>query len=527
MTKQISSAAIALFMFILFFLSACGAQTAATPTPLPPRTTPKPSSTVPILRASGTAPEFLSQIAPSATASLTPTATSNATATTDYAALGLPSPTPTSTLSDEQLAERYLTPFTPWPTETGHPSATPTTSIATILSRIIVRKVTPQAPMTNEMEKKLQHLSYDQLITSWMQSATDLMNYANDDEQIYLQYINSWAPKALGYSSNDWFLKNDFDNDGQSEWLVSVPIRNAPKYTFLCDQYFRACQRAFFLFKKIAGEYRPISTLLTLDPYQYPYGEDKIRLIKDLNNNHLPDIVFEADVCGSACSTRLQITEWDGHNWKKYTISASGSKVTFADLDSNGTTEITLKYSDGGRWFYPFRQNLVDVYGWKNERYEMIDQVRPPTDNFGENMRGTIYDINDALMYKNVRLALGYAKPITATLAESCDQMKAFVGIQTMMAYGIQDDQTSMQATLAEIQKYCDASTNGYVQMAKILWLAYQQSHNIETACQAIDRFLNNEYRRKGPKGPWEKVMFLGQPSVGPPDCPFREKRQD
>jgi len=305
-TKNGFNVIILLFTFLLY---ACG--NASTTTELPP--TPLTITTftpLPTLAFISTMPDGITPTYPPYH-SPTPTDTSTPTSTPDYAALGIPSPTPTPTFEYNKLSSFYLTPFTPWPTQTGISSLTPTANIPNMLSNVVIRKVPPNPPLARKVYDDFHSQDYGEWISSFSQSATDLMNYADGDKKTYLQYIEGRVPKALTYSPNDWFLENDYDNDGESEWLVSFPTQNPNDGLFHCgDMVHTYCARYFFLFEKTGNAYYPIKTMST--------AEEKIALVKDLNNNHMLDIVFQADPCGTACSTYLHIMEWDGNDWKDY-----------------------------------------------------------------------------------------------------------------------------------------------------------------------------------------------------------------
>lgn len=480
-------------LFFVFLLCACAnAPTSAELQPSPPLPTLAFISTM----SDGFTPTYPPYQSP------TPTNTSTPTSTPDYAALGIPSPTPTPTFEYDKLSSFYLTPFTPWPTLTGQPTLLPTPNIEELLSKAIVRKVMPQSHL----------LSYFNL-SDYIQLATDLMNYFDGNKEEYLQYINSLSPVTLKFSS-DWYFENDFDNDSQSEWLISLPIHLDENGDVSCGNvmpYF--CPRYFFLFEKQGDSYYPV----VVSSMAVGMGE-KVVNIQDLNQNDFLDIVFQADICGSACSTYINIAEWDGTKWSKFGISSELAKVIFEDLDGNGTIEISLKYSTGAASKYnspyPFRENMIDVYGWKNNRYELIDQIYPTTGS----IFATIFDIAHALEYKNAELAFKRINPVMESLDQSCDRMKTYVGIQAMFAYAIQGDANSMKSTLVKLEKYCDFPRNAYVPAAKILWLAYEESRDPISACQAMQRFLWKEYSRES--GRFEETLFIDWRTTNVPSCP-------
>ena len=163
---------------------------------------------------------------------------------------------------------------------------------------------------------------------------------------------------------------------------------------------------------------------------------------------------------------------------------------------------------------YPFREDLVDVYGWQNERFELADQIYPPTGS----TFATIFDIAHALEYKNAELAFKRINPVMESLDQSCDRMRTYIGIQAMLAYAIQGDSNEMKSTLAKLEEYCDHPRNAYVPAAKILWLAYEKSHDPISACQAMERFLWSEYNIENSR--WTETFFVDGRSTNRPSCP-------
>ncbi len=387
-------------------------------------------------------------------------------------------------------------------------------------SDVVIRRVLPQPPLARKVYDNLQSQGYTEWMLSFVQSTTDLMNYVDGDKEFYLQYIVGWVPNALKYSSDDWFLENDFDNDGQSEWLVSFPIKFMPDDSFgsfhCATVVSWSCSRIFFIFEKMGSAYSPVYVMY--NSYGANLGAEKVVFVKDLDGDHLQDIVFQADICGTACSTYLRIGEWDGDKWSENWVSSEIAKVAFADLDGNGAIEISLKHSTGAaskyNFPYPFRKDLIDVYGWQNGRYELVDQIYPPT----ESVFATIFDVADALDYKNAELAFRRINPVIETLDQSCDRMKTYVGIQTMLAYGFQNDANGMKSTLARLETYCDFPRNAYLPAAKILWLAYEKSHDPIDACQAMEQFLLKEYTREN--GRFQETFFVDWYPTNRPSCP-------
>jgi hypothetical protein len=514
-----SSKAVTIALLLMVILSACAnVQMSEVTPPVIDTDTPNyptPSPTLRVLTFNTGALLIFDTPSPAPTFSPSPTVT--VTPTLDYAALGLPSPTPTPTFDYEYLAAKYLTPFTPWPTKTGLPSLTPTANIPNMLSSVVIRRVSPQPPPLKKINYEAGIQDDNEWMPAYVQTVTDLMNYTDGDKSLYIQYIEAWVPTVLKYSANDWFLEDDYDDDGQLEWLVSVPVRFVPDEFVRCGfhvSHFGYCPRFFFIFEKINGAYYPKHIF-----EQWYFNEARVALVEDMNNDGVKEIVFRADPCGAAvCSTDLAIGKWNGHDWEWHGhIGNDHAEVTFIDIDGNGTVEIKVAYPTyaASRYNSPYsRREVVDIYGWKNNRYEIVDQIYPPTDSVFE----LIFDINRVLEYRNAELAMKYAIPVVASLDESCDRMKTYIGTQAMLAYALQEDSNGMKSTLAKLETYCSQPNNAYTHAARILWLSYEETRDPIRACQAMERFLSSEYTREN--GRWIETLFIDDRLTNRPSCP-------
>lgn len=399
------------------------------------------------------------------------------TPTLDYEKLGLPSPTITPTLDYSQLASHYLTPF---PTSTAIiPPWTPTPTPENPLLSIIARKLpanwkpTPP-PLFDYLSKDTTHL--------YIQAATDLINFTNANQNLYLQYIKSWKPKERYSMGGAWILKNDFDNDRQPELLVSMPVYFQNTEMYCCGQF-------LLLFEKVDGIYHPVH-------YDWKYEHNdltKVVLINDLNNDGYSEIVLRTVSCGTACSQLLTIATWDGSNWSnRYIQSVVTSLISFVDRDSDGKTEIIIDYKTYYKLdsSYPPRE-ATDVYGWKNGQLVILEEYRQPTTN----AYGILRDIYSAISFGKIQEALDLAQPVIDNLDKTCGVKETYIGIETMLAYGVNNDTKNMQATLSNIVEHCNQPNNGFTHAANVLWQAYQQVHDPVIACEAMKRFIVDEIR--------------------------------
>lgn len=423
-------------------------------------------------------------------------------------------PAPTATMDYPRLVAIYLTPFTPYPTRTRDPNQptqstpTPTATAIDPLKLVIAKKLPANwIPTPPRLVKPNDSVFGDGLfreyipawITGHIQAATDLMNFTHADQKSFVKYVDTWGPDVQSSRwRTTWLLKNDLDHDGQPEWLASIPIYTEDPE--LC------CAQMMIVFEKKGDVYQPVYYKKS-DGSAF-HGNWQTLQVSDLNRNGYLDVVTSTTTCGVACSTTLNIGEWNGQKWQDYNgfyIGGNGTnQVLFMDVDGNGTTEIivqykTIYYMDQG---YPAR-NAVDIYSWKNGQYTLLEAWLQPN----KTPYAVLRDVYAALQSKDADEALRLAQPAMANLAESCSTMDTYTAIQVMLAQALRNDPKAMEATLSFIIASCNSPKNpaktpvpnqlknGFIPAANILWLAYQKTHSPLLACQAMQRFITNQRR--------------------------------
>lgn len=404
-------------------------------------------------------------------------------------ATAIPSFTPT--LDYVKLGSYYLTPFPTITPRTDIPTWTPTPNInplSEVSARGLPDNWTPTPPPLVDFSPAWIWAP------AYIQAATDVMNFTNGDQKLFLQYVESWTPQDRpSMVGSAWLLKDDFDHDGQPEWLASIPV-------YFLDRGTPCCSQVILFFEKIGNTYQPMH----FDHYGYydwisEHNEiTKAVLVDDLNNDGFKEIVFRTVSCGTACTQYLSIGMWNGKKWTDYqrisTVQTYDNQISFIDLDDNGTTEIIIDYSTQYKLdsSYPMRR-ATDIYEWKNGQFVLVDELRQPSTNPYAIMR----DVYSALAFGKIDEALRLAQPTLDNLDQTCSPMETYTGIEVMMAYAVQNDPNAMQSTLSKIAAGCNQPDNGFTPAANILWQAYQQVHDPVVACQAMKRFISDEDHRK------------------------------
>lgn len=393
------------------------------------------------------------------------------TSTLDYEKLGLPSPTITPTLDYPQLASHYLTPF---PTSTAIiPPWTPTSTPENPLLGIVVKGAGKPAP-----PPLFDYLHSKNSIHVYIQAVTDAINFTNAEPKLYVELIESWKPKER-YSmiGGAWILKNDFDNDGQPEWLVSTPV-------FFNNEQLYCCGQLLVLFEKVGSMYQPMHY-----DWKFEHGDiTKVVLVNDLNDDGYSEIVFRTVSCGTACGQLLTVATWDGKKWtNRFIQSVPTSLISFIDRNNDGKTEIIIDYKTIYKLdsLYPQRE-AIDVYGWKGEQLVIVEEYRQPTTD----TYGILRDVYSAISFGKIDEALDLAEPVINNFEQKCEQKETYIGIEAMFAHGIQNNRKALQSVFSKIMAHCNQPNNGFMHAANVFWQAYQKAHDPVLACEAMKRFI-------------------------------------
>ena len=422
-----------------------------------------------------------------------------------------PSLTPTVTLDYPALVEHdLLTPFTPYPTQRYIASSTktntpsPTHNIKTpspqptatnipdgsILRHITAKQLpanwTPTPPPLVDgavvKDKTLTH-PVDEQIANWrvqyIQAATDLMNFTDADQESFLKYVDGWTVdtwSAHGYTT--WFVENDFDHDGQPEWLVNIPLYSSDPKAFCCSQL-------MIVFEKIDDVYHPVY-------YQAGGGQNvdwHIMEVADMNKDGNLEVVTSSQpkLCDPSCDaiSTIKIGAWDGQHWRDYGTMSERmdfyGQILFMDVDDNGTVEMVSQSR---------RDNSAritdNVYGWQNGQFRLIQTwLQPVIDPYA-----IMPDMHAALMAGKAKEAIRLAEPVLQSLPLSCSEPRNYIVLQAIFAYALDHQPQAIQNTLNQMNKFCsrfEARLN-MIPLGELFWSAYQKTQDAVSACQIMNR---------------------------------------
>lgn len=275
--------------------------------------------------------------------------------------------------------------------------------------------------------------------------------------------------------------------------------------------------------------------------FEFPQpANPKVFLVKDLNLNGNPDVVFFTQAgCGFHACFQTSVLEWwptgfqflskDSSRYESPYLSMVGPyTLAVEDIDTNGTFELRLTggipvsvdYGDGLPW-----RVQTDTYMWDGEAYSFYrTQYTPPEYRFqavqdgDEAMRWQEYDkalafyqqeiFDDklkawSLAQRDYEWALWDARhgsetpvPALTPIPDPAEypNLAAYARYRIMLLHlqlGHESDAKIVYDTLQ--QKFSqDQVGHAYAEMAEAFWIKYQETHHLTQSCTAAIEYATS-----------------------------------
>jgi hypothetical protein len=446
------------------------------------------------------------------------------------------------------------------PSPTPGPSYTPQPTFTSTLGSIPVSTFMPALAVTFTLAPAAQCPPIDpNAVVStpelpWVTTVTAPLS-----EQSILEQLNAGKVQAVrsafsGYAEEFYtadFL-HDLTGDGIPEFILALPISYSD---------------VIFVFGCKEGHFE---TLLQIPPV-YEYAP-RILSIQDMNMDGEDELVITQTTCHYCLG--VQIFEWDGNQFQSlarewYEDSSTGmvdysaivglmgiASARLEDLDGNGTVELIV---EGGTPSYlggisggegPFRAQTV-VYGWDGRYFAQQSQhYAPPNFRFEaiqdgdtESSRGNfdaafsfyLQAINDtslkswtrdawsALLEENYQLGkIDYPNIIRMPFNQTeYDQLSAYAWYRIMLLHLLRGHEENEAYIVYKwlLDHYPEGNPGyPYAQMATSLWIEYQASSDLTSACGQAREFADQHKEILHPLG----NHGLFDPFYSPLDvCPF------
>jgi hypothetical protein len=154
---------------------------------------------------------------------------------------------------------------------------------------------------------------------------TNLINYIEGDVRAYVTQIQQWTKGSTPYYENTWLIKEDFDNDGIKEILLSAPylkrldISTEGGANVSTIQHGPVCPVSLFLFESKKGLFFPVARKEMHSPEFFT--------LEDFNSDGVKEIVVLENWCGAkVCGKNVHVFRWSEHHWEELNLTDGASK---------------------------------------------------------------------------------------------------------------------------------------------------------------------------------------------------------
>jgi hypothetical protein len=367
--------------------------------------------------------------------------------------------------------------------------------------------------------------------------ATDMCIFGGTDKTI-LNFLNSGGNPKAAISH----LRTADNGNYETYAYQDVTNDSIPDLIFIDF----GMQKQLHVLYCSTGQYKSFSTETV--PFDFDPAFDK-PVIADLNQNHLPEILFYHGA-GVACC-KISILEWNGTTFEDLSPGVfSQIPVKIEDIDKNGTKEMV---GGANTETYPVGLNRFDttVFSWNGNTYELTKEI------FSQPIFRVqaVYDGDWETLNKEYDKALSsYQTAIDDLTLESWSEARslyeqrkweshsnlaseptplpdpveyphlaayAYYRIMLIdMAQGHESDAGTVYKTLQ--QKFSgDPYGKPYVELANVFWDNYHSNQKMYEGCAAAIQYAVEHPDILAPLG--SDYHSLQSHTYGPTDiCPFR-----
>jgi len=393
-----------------------------------------------------------------------------------------------------------------YPTEEPSPTETPFN-----FRQISVRKIDPEQIISPPWVG-YQH-PYDATARiKTIQAGTDALNAANGDIDTMLEIISSWSPNSpKNEIKSVWIYPTDLDDDGEMEWLVSLPFLfissdDNPKTVnlLLCGVNF--CDRIMILYRQIAGKFVPIAEI--------PFGGVRminVDRVADINADGRKEVVFSGYWGGNGASGQgLYIGTWQNKQWKWLSkIEEMMGVYQFVNLDPDPALEIAAEFGTtntlaGGM----FQRGGTRYYDWQGSRYVTINMVRKEPELFWYSLldaQTALSQGDTAQAKKLLTLFISQNEPDLPIICKDIHidggffdifddrNIWGYATIEWLLAEMLEGKSPELPMQMLNVLQTCQVEEIPYLNAAQLMQTAYEQTGNPLLACQAMEEYILQE----------------------------------
>ncbi len=389
------------------------------------------------------------------------------------------------------------------PTETPTPSATPLPTLTPVPTPLPGEEFVPTGPVTPpppDFNPTPPPSPFDPAVedqAAWTRDYLELVTAvlnSSPSAEAALDTLRAWAqPGAPGeerLATATWASNADVDDDGEVEWLVSLPLPGSGCGVTFCPTY-------LVLFEMEDSLFRPVHLIQEGPEGIFDVSNPELRFVEDINADGATEVVIQTEQCGAhTCFTSLVVGRWDGETWQDLAaqpITQAYTDLTIADLDDDGALEFVMEGGTFGSVGAGLQRQRRLVFEWVDSAYRLVEEVPEPSDQ----AYYRVFDANVALAEGDLDAALELALDVVEdpnfadmmAPVEPVDKARivSYAGVEVMLVHALRDEPEAMAGVLEEVRAHEFVTDTLYVEAAQTLLDVYQETGDAVEACARME----------------------------------------
>lgn len=308
-------------------------------------------------------------------------------------------------------------------------------------------------------------------------SITEYLNAGGDLDELEIQIENL----ALLIQETPILIEEDFNGDGYFDLVISLLLPSEEAYPFSGQSYVFLCQDNGYALAYSTSE-------------SSQAGLPRFYAIEDLTGDELPDLVLGVEFCGAhTCFTSVQVIIWTGSTFENRLQGSSDDLPSPHVEIIEDPPEIVVTGEGVASIGAGPNRRVQRHWHWDEDLQSFVpsEDVQLPS-SFRIHV---LQDADQALMNRDLAAAVeGYIQvQEDDELLDWVDpeieraNLSALAGFKMVLAYILENDPSTAQATLEDLTSKFPQGTTGasFQAMTQIFWEEYQSTEDVESACMA------------------------------------------
>ena len=357
---------------------------------------------------------------------------------------------------------------------------------------------TPTRPPSFDVERDTQAA----WVREYIQTVTDLLNVdagadAGTRIDAALAQLAAWMPADSAYEGplppNAWAVPRDFNGDGKTEWLISVPTRDQGCWVPYCPAY-------LMIFEERDNLFVPVAILIE-DENVWEVSNPVLLMVDDINGDGRLEMVIEQVSCGAhTCFTGLLIGQWDGQRWRSLAadpVMQAYTDYALTDHTGDGLLDIVMHGGMYGSVGAGLQRPRTQVFAWRDGAYRLIEETPAPDDHPYYKM----LDANAALANGEWDTALELARAVIDypgiyeddgwLTTEAWVRIVGYATLEAMFVYAEWGDLEAMREVYVRLRLRSHSALNDpYPEAAWRTLEVYEATGDPLAACLAAEQFI-------------------------------------